>query len=41
LAVAGEAQRQGLATRTAPAELEALVDAHRWEPRYQAMRLKR
>ncbi len=34
LAVAAEARRQGLADPTAPGDLERLVDAARWEPRY-------
>jgi malate dehydrogenase (oxaloacetate-decarboxylating) len=38
LAVAAEAQRQGLAERLPPGECERRVDACRWEPRYQALR---
>jgi malate dehydrogenase (oxaloacetate-decarboxylating) len=38
LAVGAEAQRQGLAPPVAPGEWERLVDAARWEPRYQPLR---
>ena len=34
LAVGAKAQQQGLATPTTPTELERLVDANCWEPRY-------
>jgi malate dehydrogenase (oxaloacetate-decarboxylating) len=38
LAVAAAAQRQGLADSSAPEDLERLVDATRWEPRYARLR---
>jgi malate dehydrogenase (oxaloacetate-decarboxylating) len=40
LAVSAEAQRQGLADEGATENLERLVDAQWWEPRYQPMRRK-
>jgi malate dehydrogenase (oxaloacetate-decarboxylating) len=41
LAVAGAAQRDGLAAPCRPEELERLVDAKIWQPRYLPMRPKR
>jgi malate dehydrogenase (oxaloacetate-decarboxylating) len=41
LAVAKEAQRQGLADQTSEEELALRIDAHRWQPSYRPMRLKR
>jgi malate dehydrogenase (oxaloacetate-decarboxylating) len=38
LAVAAEAQRQGVAEPTTAEEPERLVDARRWEPRYRPMK---
>jgi malate dehydrogenase (oxaloacetate-decarboxylating) len=38
LAVAAEAQRQGVAEPTTAEQRERLVDAHRWEPRYRPMK---
>jgi malate dehydrogenase (oxaloacetate-decarboxylating) len=38
LAVAAEAQRQGVAVPNTAEERERLVDAHRWEPRYRPMK---
>jgi malate dehydrogenase (oxaloacetate-decarboxylating) len=40
LAVGSEAQRQGVAPQVAPGEWERLVDAARWEPRYQPLRYR-
>jgi malate dehydrogenase (oxaloacetate-decarboxylating) len=40
IAVALEAQRQGLASRTAAGEVEGLIDAAAWEPRYRSYRKK-
>ncbi len=40
LAVAVVAQRDGLAAACEPAELQRLVDAKTWQPRYAPMRLK-
>ncbi|HEV3021524.1 MAG TPA: NAD-dependent malic enzyme, partial [Pirellulales bacterium] len=40
LAVAAAAQRDGLAPACPPAELERLIDAKTWHPRYLPMRLK-
>lgn len=40
LAVAAESQRQGLAEEGGTENLERLVDAQWWEPRYQPMRRK-
>jgi malate dehydrogenase (oxaloacetate-decarboxylating) len=40
LAVATEAQRAGLAEPTSPAELEWLVDAKMWTPRYPRLKKK-
>src|SRR5262249_19042475 len=41
LAVAAEAQRQGLAAKCTAEENEQLVDAKTWEPRYLPMKYKR
>jgi malate dehydrogenase (oxaloacetate-decarboxylating) len=38
VAVGAKAQEQGLATPTPPAELERLVEAYMWEPRYPRLR---
>ena len=41
IAVGREAQREGLAPASSPAELEQAVDAKVWEPRYARVTLKR
>jgi malate dehydrogenase (oxaloacetate-decarboxylating) len=41
LAVAAAAQREGPAEHTRPEDLERLIDAKVWEPRYLPMRPKR
>lgn len=41
LAVAREAQREGVAKMTPLVDLQRRIDAKYWEPRYQPMRLKR
>ncbi|HEV3164582.1 MAG TPA: NAD-dependent malic enzyme [Isosphaeraceae bacterium] len=40
LAVAAKAQREGLAESSSPEQLERLVDAKMWHPRYLPMRLR-
>src|SRR5262249_40523785 len=41
VAVGAKAQEQGLATVTTPAQLESMVEANWWEPRYPRLRYKR
>jgi len=41
LAVGAEAQREGLAEQTSHEDLALRIDAHRWQPRYRPMRLKK
>jgi malate dehydrogenase (oxaloacetate-decarboxylating) len=40
VAVGAKAQEQGLAAATAPGELEQLVEANCWQPRYPRLRLR-
>jgi malate dehydrogenase (oxaloacetate-decarboxylating) len=40
LAVGAKAQEQGLAPATTAAQLESMVEAHWWEPRYPQLRYK-